>query len=296
MVVLRAATPLILLSPAKTLNFEGPLSAALASAASSPLLFPAQARTLTAALAELPKAKIKSLMGLSDSLAALNHARFQAFDAQPARKALGAFEGQAYKGLDAATLDAEQVVYLQSSLRILCGLYGALRPLDEIRAYRLEMSTKLECGAHPNLYRYWGSALTDSLNAELGGMREGPGKFVLNVASQEYAKSVDLGALAAPVVTAVFPGPSVYAKQARGEMVRFCAERRVSDPRQLSEFCGTDGAWRFVPGQSSESSLVFHRGAAPKPKPAPSAATHGKPKARAAEGAPGGGAARKRRK
>jgi cytoplasmic iron level regulating protein YaaA (DUF328/UPF0246 family) len=145
------------------------------------------------------------------------------------------------------------------------------------------MSTKLACGEHKSLYSYWGSTLTDGLNAELAGMAAGPGKFVLNVASQEYAKSVNLGALDAPVVTAVFPGPAVYAKQARGEMVRFCAERQLREPKQLTEFCGTSGEWRYLPGQSTETNLVFHRGAAaPKPKAAPAAK-----KAAATEASPG---------
>jgi hypothetical protein len=122
MVVLRTAAPLILLSPAKTLNFEGALSTAIASAKPSSLLYPAEATELTAAAKSLTRAQLKSLMSLSDPLATLNHARFQDFEAQPTRKALGAFEGQAYKTLDAPSLNAEQVSYLQGSLRILCGL------------------------------------------------------------------------------------------------------------------------------------------------------------------------------
>lgn len=287
--------PLILLSPAKTLNFEAKLSPVLAAvAATQPPMLP-QARVLTAELAKLGKPQIKSLMGLSDSLAALNHARFQGFDAQPARMAIGAFEGQAYKGLDAPSLAAEELDYLQGSLRILCGLYGVLRPRDEIRAYRLEMSTKLACAGHANLYSFWGGGLTEALNAELGAMEDSPAKFVLNVASQEYAKSVRLSELGAPVVTASFPGPAVYAKQARGEIVRFCAERRVRDPAELTAFCGAQGQWRYVPEASSEANLVFHRGAPAKAAAAPKgkAAAAGGKQPRDEAGEPSG---RKRRK
>ena len=279
---LRPAAPLILLSPAKTLNFNTPLSPALAAAPASPLLYPEQATALVSSLSKQSKAQIKSLMGLSDSLAALNHARYADFEAQPERKALGAFEGQAYKTLDAPSLDAPALDYLQGSLRILCGLYGMLRPCDEIRAYRLEMGTKFSCAGASNLYDYWGTTLADRLNAELGEMAEGAGKFVLNVASQEYAKSACLGEIRAPVITAVFPGPAVYAKMARGEMVRFCAERRLTDPAQLAEFTGAAGEWRHLPAESTETTLVFHRGGG---------GGKGKAKAKARAAADEGGAA-----
>jgi cytoplasmic iron level regulating protein YaaA (DUF328/UPF0246 family) len=248
--------PLILLSPAKSLNFEGPLSATFEklSPTVAPLL--SSVRPLTTALAKLSKAQVKSLMGLSDSLASLNHERYSNFEAQPVRMALAAFEGQAYKGLDAASLEPESLDYCQSHLRILCGLYGILRPYDEIRPYRLEMSTKLECpGGASNLYAYWGDSLTDAINAEAP-------KWVLNVASMEYAKAVEMKKLACPVVTAVFPGPAVYAKTARGEMVRFCAEQGVTKPESLRTFRGGNGAWSYVPEASDESTYVFHRGAA----------------------------------
>lgn len=114
-------------------------------------------------------------------------------------------------------------------------------------------------------YSFWGGSLTDAINAEAG-----PDCFVLNVASQEYAKSVKLKALSVPVVTAVFPGPAVHAKQARGEMVRFCAENSVTTPEALRAFRGTHGNWRFVEEGSDASTLVFHRGGAPAAAPASS--------------------------
>ena len=138
----------------------------------------------------------------------------------------------------------------------LCGLYGVLRPYDEIRPYRLEMSTKLSCpGNKPNLYQFWGEALTESIEAEKPG-------WVLNAASQEYAKSISFKALSMPVITAAFPGPAVHAKQARGELVRFCAEARVTKPEELRSFRGSGGLWRFIEGESDDSTYVFHRGAA----------------------------------
>lgn len=162
---------------------------------------------------------------------------------------------QAYKGLDAPTLDIPALDYLQSSLRILCGLYGIVRPYDEIkpylffmpffflttffqkkgivrpydeiRPYRLEMSTKLKCGDNPDLYSFWGSRLTEALNEEI---ESGHVSFVLNVASQEYASSVELAKLKAPVITADFPGPTVYTKEARGQASVASRTYRMIDP------------------------------------------------------------------
>jgi cytoplasmic iron level regulating protein YaaA (DUF328/UPF0246 family) len=249
--------PLILLSPAKSLSFDGKLTSTLAAIKPTAPRFLAQASTLSSALAKMSKPQLKSLMGLSDSLAALNHARYADFAAQPSRAAVCAFEGQAYKGLDAKSLTAEDLAYCQSHLRILCGLYGVLRPYDEIRPYRLEMSNRLSCDGHANLYEYW-SAQSPSLTASLADEKP---SWVLNVASQEYAKSVEFSGLGVPVVTASFPGPAVYAKTARGEMVRFCAERRVTKPEQLKEFTGGKGEWSYLPGESDDSTLVFKRGA-----------------------------------
>ena len=251
--------PLILLSPAKTLNFEDTLSSALASATPTRGAFLAQAARLAGVAAALTRPQLKALMGLSDSLAQLNHRRYAEFEAQPERVALGAFEGAAYKGLDAPSLAPEHLEYLQSSLRILCGLYGIVRPLDQIRPYRMEMSTRLKVDEEtPNLYAFWGSQLTEALAEEIKTAKNAP-SFVLNVASQEYAKAVDLtpgGGLPVPVVTVVFPGPAVHAKTARGAMVRFCALNRVCKPQQLKEF--SDG-WRFVPSASTETKLVYQR-------------------------------------
>ena len=153
-----APSPLLLLSPAKTLSFETALSPALAKVAPTAPAMLRQAGVLSKQLGQLSKSELKKLFGVSDSLAALNHARFADFDAQPSRMAIGAFTGQAYKGLDAPSLGAESLAYCQRSLRILCGLYGVLRPFDEIRPYRLEMSTRMAVGDAANLYKVRDSA------------------------------------------------------------------------------------------------------------------------------------------
>ena len=246
--------PLILLSPAKTLNFDAALSAAISSAAPTQPRLPKQTAELAGSLAKLSMPQVKSLMSLSDALATLNHERFSTFEAQPTRMAIGAFEGMAYKGLDAPSLAAEPLGYMQSHLRILCGLYGVLRPYDEIRPYRLEMSTKLKVGDSANLYAYWGSSLTSTLDAE-------EPEWVLNIASQEYSKAIKFDAMRAPVVTAAFPGPAVHAKHARGEMARFCAEQRVSRPEELKAFRGANDMWSFVADRSTAETYTFERGA-----------------------------------
>ena len=134
--------PLILLSPATTLTFEAALSPSLAKAAATAPQYLSEAHALASSIGTLSKPELAKLMSLSAGLASLNHGRFADFTSQPTRIAAAAFEGPAYKGLDAASLDSAQLGYLQGSLRILCGLYGVLRPLDEIRPYRLEMSTR----------------------------------------------------------------------------------------------------------------------------------------------------------
>ena len=260
---MKASTPLLLLSPAKTLNFNTALSPVLRSVTPTQPRFLSEANEIAELLGQLPQSKIKALMSLSDSLAALNHARYATFKEQDARIALGAFEGAAYKGMDAPSLDAEAVEYLGKSLRILCGQYGVLRPTDDIRPYRLEMSTKLAVGDAANLYQYWTDRITASLSEELS---KRPGAFVLNVASQEYAKAVDFSGLGVPVITAIFPGPAVHAKTARGEMVRFCAQQCLTEPHKLREFTGTRGEWSYVASESSETQFVFHRSAS-KSKP-----------------------------
>lgn len=249
--------PLILLSPAKTLNFESELSPALAKATPTQPRMLERTRELTAVAAALSQTELQKLMKLSDSLARLNYERFKAFETLPERIALGTFEGQAYKYLDAHTLGDHEISYLQSSLRILSGLYGLLRPLDQMRAYRLEMGTKLRVGETPSLYKYWGSHLTQALNAEIA--ERGDVSFVLNVASKEYASAVQLNDLSVRVVTACFPGPAVHAKTARGLLTRFCAREGVSTPEELHGFDGLSGEWSFDPSASSDARFTFLR-------------------------------------
>ena len=244
------------LSPAKTLDL-GALPKALAQggARATEPAAAGRAAELVAELRGFSRGRLKALMGLSDNLAALNWERYQNFERAEAKPAALAFAGPAYRGLRAAELAPPELAYLQEHLCILCGLYGVLRPLDAIKPYRLEMGTKLAAGGHPNLYSFWGSEI-----AELCARGEPTGVLV-NAASQEYWKSVDVAALPRGwrVLTVAFPGPAVHAKEARGAICRFAAVRGVTDVEDLKDFTGTSGEWTFDPGSSSDEKFVFKK-------------------------------------
>lgn len=257
---------LLLLSPAKTLDFESPLRAKVALTQPH---FSAQASELMALLQQQTPAQLAALMKLSDELAALNVARYAQWQDKPsasaARQAVLAFAGDVYQGLDAATLSLDQLNWLQQHVCILSGLYGALRPLDGIQPHRLEMGTRLANSAGRNLYAFWGEAIARWLNAQLQNMSE---PVVINLASQEYFKAVDRKVLSAPVVDCVFQDYkggrykviAFYAKRARGLMARWAAQQQASKVAQLKAF-DSDG-YAFAPEESDTERLVFRRRAA----------------------------------
>ncbi|MDO8319335.1 peroxide stress protein YaaA [Rhodoferax sp.] len=253
---------LFLLSPAKSLDFDPPG----ADVAHSQPLFVPQARELIGLLRQKSPQEIASLMSLSDSLAGLNVARYQAWSAKfthkNAKQAVLAFNGDVYDGLDAKTLSADELAWAQDHVCILSGLYGVLRPLDYMQPYRLEMGTRL---ANPNgrdLYQFWGSQIANYLNTRLAADKT---PVIINLASQEYFKAVDKKALKARVVDCVFEDfkggqykiISFYAKRARGLMARFATTRRLSLPEQLKAF-DLDG-YAFDSSVSQAEQLVFRR-------------------------------------
>lgn len=251
--------PIVLLSPAKTLD-ETPLP--LSTAHSEPRMTREAAALVTVAK-KLTAPKIKSLMGVSDAIATLNYDRFQSFDDNASKQCAHAFDGPAYRGLDAPSMSADDLDFAQTHLRILCGLYGVLRPLDRIKPYRLEMGCKLENPKGKDLYAFWGESITHAIAADLA-TQPPEQRFVVNCASQEYFKSVRSDVLTnqgVDVYTCVFPGPSVFAKQARGAMCHHVVVNRVTTPEGLRGFTGKDGEWRFDETQSKGNSLVFVRGA-----------------------------------
>ena len=253
---------LFLLSPAKALDFETPPHVPTHS---QPLFVP-QARELIDVLREKSPQQVAELMDLSDQLSGLNVARYQAwrpkFTAKNAKPAVLAFDGDVYGGLEAKTLDATELDWLQQHLCILSGLYGALRPLDLMQPYRLEMGTRLVTPKGKNLYQFWGRQIADHLN-ERAQSEKTP--IVVNLASEEYFKVVDRKVLLPRVVTCVFEEAkngqhkvvSFFAKRARGLMVRHAVKHRVTRVEQLKDFA-LEG-YRFVPGASGTERLVFRR-------------------------------------
>ena len=253
---------MFVLSPAKALDYETP---AHVSTHTQPL-FVKQASELIGVLREQSPQQIAGLMKLSDPLAGLNAARYAAwtsqFTAHNAKQAVLAFNGDVYEGLDAKSLDAEDLDWLQQHLCILSGLYGVLRPLDWMQPYRLEMGTRLPTARGNNLYQFWGSQIADYLNARAAADLS---PVVVNLASEEYFKSVDRKVLKPRVVTCVFEERkgdsyriiSFLAKRARGLMVRYAVQHRLTMPEQLKGF-DLEG-YRFVPAASESERLVFRR-------------------------------------
>jgi len=257
---------LFVLSPAKALDFETP---ATGTPHTQPL-FTQQSAELIALLRAYSPQQISELMHLSDTLAGLNVARYEAwspqFTAQNSKQAALAFNGDVYGGLDAATLAPEALAWAQDHLCILSGLYGVLRPLDWMQPYRLEMGTRLPNPQGATLYKYWGAQIANYLNQRL---QADATPVVVNLASQEYFKAVDRKALKARVVECVFEEHkngqykiiSFMAKRARGLMARYATQQRLSLPQQLQGF-NLEG-YAYAPQVSEPDRLVFHRQGAP---------------------------------
>lgn len=253
---------LFLLSPAKSLDYESPLTV---QAHTAPL-FVAQSKALVTVLRAYSPQQISQLMDLSDALSGLNAARYQAWSprATPknARQALLAFNGDVYDGLQARSLDADALAWAQDHVCILSGLYGVLRPLDLMQPYRLEMGTALPTPQGKNLYQFWDSQITNYLNTRL---RADESPFVINLASQEYFKAVQTRGLRAAVVECVFQEErngqfkiiSFSAKRARGMMARFVIDHRLTAPEQLRAFDLDGYAW--CAAQSNATRMVFRR-------------------------------------
>lgn len=253
---------LFLISPAKALDYETP---AHVDDHTQPL-FVKQAAELIDVLRQKSPQEIAELMSLSDNLAGLNAARYEAwrprFTAHNSKQAVLAFDGDVYGGLDARSLPAEDLAWLQDHLCILSGLYGVLRPLDRMQPYRLEMGTRLVTDKGRNLYQFWGTQIADYLNRRAKAAHT---DMVVNLASEEYFKSVDRKALKPRVLTCAFEERkgdgykivSFMAKRARGLMTRFAVQHRVSDVEQLKAF-DLEG-YRYSPAASDTDRFVFRR-------------------------------------
>lgn len=253
---------LAVLSPAKSLDYK----TALPIQSHTGAAFLDEARELMTTLKTMAPEDISSLMGISENLGFLNFERNQAWslpiDTDTGRQALLAFKGDVYVGLDAYDLNDADFAFAQDHVRILSGLYGVLRPLDLIQPYRLEMGTKLGTRRGRDLYQFWGARISEALNAQLQEMGS---ENLINLASREYFKAVDLNALDARVVTPVFKDwskgsykiISFFAKKARGRMSAFMIKNRLTQPEELLAF-DWDG-YRHDPGLSSKSEWVYTR-------------------------------------
>jgi cytoplasmic iron level regulating protein YaaA (DUF328/UPF0246 family) len=250
----------LVLSPAKSLNFESPLPNTHYTEA----IFLPQSKRINKLLKSKSARSLSKLMSISDALGQLNHQRNQEwelpFNPDNARPAVYAFNGDVYRGLDAYTIPDDKMEKLQNTVRILSGLYGLLKPTDLIQPYRLEMGTKFPVGVKKNLYEFWKKDITKALNEELED-----DELFLNLASNEYFKAIDIKALKVPVITANFKEfkngqykmISFFAKAARGLMARYIIDTNAQTIDDLKGF-NYEG-YSFSEPMSKGNELMFIR-------------------------------------
>lgn len=253
---------LTVISPAKTLDFDTPPTTRRATQPQ----FLHRAGQLVQDARQLSPDDIRALMGVSDNIAELNHARFmnwaQPFSLDNAKQSILAFKGDVYTGLEAETLSSEQLGFAQKHLCILSGLYGLLRPLDLMQPYRLEMGLKFANSGGKNLYDFWGDEISVALQKQL---KKSGSKVLVNLASNEYFRAVKARELDADIVTPVFKDLkgdkykviSFFAKKARGQMARFIIDNELNAPDGMKKF-KSDG-YRYSKAESTARELVFTR-------------------------------------
>ncbi len=253
---------LTVISPAKTLDFESPVATEDFSQPSQLT----QSRKLIRRLRQLSAEDLRQLMSVSDNIAELNQQRFKRwktpFKPDNARQAMFAFKGDVYIGLNAYSMDAADIDFAQQHLRILSGLYGLLRPLDLMQAYRLEMGTRLDTEQGSNLYQFWDMRITRALNQEL---RQANSNTLVNLASGEYFKAIKTKALKADIVTPAFreyrDGEfkfiQFFAKKARGLMARYIIDHKIDEAEGLKDF-DYEG-YRYDDSLSNAGDWVFTR-------------------------------------
>jgi cytoplasmic iron level regulating protein YaaA (DUF328/UPF0246 family) len=253
---------LFLLSPAKSLDYDTPAEGVPHTLPQ----FVSQSAELIEVLKHKTPAEISQLMDLSDNLAALNVARYEAwrpkFSQKNSKQAVLAFNGDVYEGLDAKSLKLKDLEWAQEHVCILSGLYGVLRPLDWMQPYRLEMGTALANPRGQNLYHFWGDGIAQHLNKQLATHKT---PVVINLASQEYFKAVDRKVLNARVIDCVFEDYkggkykviSFFAKRARGLLARYAIEKKIQNPEKLKDF-KVEG-YAYLASESDDNRLVFRR-------------------------------------
>ncbi len=253
---------LIVISPAKKLDYETPSKTSVFTTPD----YMGDSKQLIQRLRDFSALDLAELMKLSMKLAELNFDRYEAWKPKctekNAKQAILAFQGDVYQGLDAASFNAADFKFAQQHLHILSGLYGLLRPLDLMQPYRLEMGTRLSTDRGKNLYEFWGSTITEGLNKQLKKIKS---KTLINLASNEYFKSVKTKELDADIITPAFKEfkngdykmIGIYAKRARGLMSRFIIKNKLKDPEALKEF--DEEGYRFSSQLSKGNNWVFTR-------------------------------------
>jgi cytoplasmic iron level regulating protein YaaA (DUF328/UPF0246 family) len=253
---------LLLLSPAKSLDYDSPAEGVPHTLPQ----FVSQSAELIEVLKHKTPSQISELMDLSDNLAALNVARYEAwrpkFTAKNSKQAVLAFNGDVYDGLEAKSLKPKDLEWAQGHVCILSGLYGVLRPLDWMQPYRLEMGTALTNLRGKNLYQFWGASIAQHLNAQLSKEKT---PVVVNLASQEYFKAVDQKVLKARVIECVFEEYkggkykviSFFAKRARGLLARYAIQKHIQNPEKLKDF-NLEG-YAYAASESDANRWVFRR-------------------------------------
>jgi len=253
---------LIVISPAKKLDYETPSKTSVFTTPD----YMSDSKRLIQRLRDFSALDLAELMKLSMKLAELNFDRYEAWKPtcteKNAKQAILAFQGDVYQGLDAASFSAADFKFAQQHLHILSGLYGLLRPLDLMQPYRLEMGTRLETDRGKNLYEFWGSTITEGLNKQLKKLKT---DTLINLASNEYFKSVKTKELDANIITPAFKEfkngdykmIGIYAKRARGLMSRYIIKNKLNDPEALKEF--DEEGYRFSSKLSKGNNWVFTR-------------------------------------
>lgn len=254
---------LFIISPAKTLDYETPIP----YEEQSELDFVKESAQLIKVLKKFKPEGLAELMNVSSKIAYLNHDRFAQWKApinlEEARQAIFAFKGEVYNGLNAYSLESKDIEYAQKHMRMLSGLYGLIRPMDMILPYRLEMGTKLSTAKFKNLYDFWGDKITKNLQKAID---ESGTKVLVNLASNEYFKSVNKKKIKTPIITPIFKeakGDSykviaIFAKKARGLMSRYIIQNQIEDPEELKHF-DLEGYY-YNEALSTPTELTFTRG------------------------------------
>ena len=250
----------LVISPAKSLNY----SSELPTKEFTQSCFLNEAEQLNNILKTKSPDELSKLMSISSSLGDLNYKRNQSwslpFNTSNSRQAIYAFAGDVYKGIDAYSIPTDKIDLLQSTVRIISGLYGILKPLDLVKPYRLEMGTKLSFGNNKNLYEYWRFQLTKALNKELE-----EGELFLNLASNEYIKAIDTKVLKTPMITANFKqfkngeykNIAIFSKKARGLMTRYIIDNKINSVDGLKIF--SSDKYYFSEKLSTSNELIFTR-------------------------------------